>query len=155
MAKKVESWIDPITPQDIEQMLKDRYNYDYNGVPIECLLDWSCNIGKYRVDIYYKYREDYDEFEEVISCNEFNGGSVSIEDKMKSNMWTQLLERKNQGRLINGKTYVQARAEWLEKQIEEYFQFQHDKLEKQKENLLYQVEKMKKVEIQNEELGEY
>ena len=155
MKVKKESWLDGVTPQDIEQMLKRQYNFYYNGEYIERLKDWYCNIGPDRVDIYVKYQEDWEEYEESLIYTEFNDGSIDIKDKLKLSLWIELLEKKNKGRKINGKTYTQARAEWLENQIEEHYQAQYKKINREKEELLFKVKKIKEKEIENfEELGE-
>lgn len=145
-----ESWLDPLTNEDIKNYLDNKYSYFYNGTILYHLIDYAVNFvdndqGKRTgVNIYVEYVDDYDNVKDCYTCGEFLDNERDVQYLLNNNSWAMLIDQKNEGRKIDGKTYQQARIEFLKTRIENHYDMQHKLLNKEKEELLKKANRMLK-----------
>ena len=144
-----ESWLDPVTEKDVENYLKDRYTANLYGVETNHLLNYKIyfiddNGKKAGVNTELVVQDDWDVDEKIINFNEYCSDETNLGTIFYFSNWAEMIRTKNEGRKIAGKTYDEARLDFIEELVNEYYANEHKKLDVQKNNYLNTINARRK-----------
>lgn len=143
-----QNWLDRVTKEDIEKYLNKLYSFEAYGQIINNLESADIDIknkanGNVNVEISLMVHDDYDIDECFLHFNEYIDKSKDISYILDYSGWAELVRSKNIGRTINGKTYDEARLDYLEKYINNYFMNRQKSLERKKQQYIEKLKKMR------------
>ena len=158
MRHKKESWLDPVKDKDIEEYLRKRYSHEIHGNVINNLHYYDFkfvfeNGKKAKVNFDLQIDDDWDRDDLYPVFDEFGDIDTKVDNLFNENFWVEMIRELNKDRVIDGKTYDQARLDHIEKQIIYHFNAEQRKLNERKILMLQKVDKVRK-ELKTEELGE-
>lgn len=144
-----ESWLDPVTEKDVENYLNDRYTANLYGVETNHLLNYKIyfiydNGKKAGVNAQLIVQDDWDVDEKIINFNEYCSSETNLETIFYFSNWAEMIRTKNEGRKINGKTYDEARLDFIEELANEYYANEHKKIDVQKSDCLKTIKARRK-----------
>lgn len=144
-----ESWLDPVTEKDVENYLNDRYTANLYGVETNHLLNYKIhfiydNGKKAGVNTELVVQDDWDVDEKRINFNEYCSDETNLGTIFYFSNWAEMIRTKNEGRKINGKTYDEARLDFIEELVNEYYANEHKKLENQKADYIKNINARRK-----------
>ena len=144
-----ESWLDPVTEKDVENYLNDRYTANMYGNDINSLLNYKIYFiydkgKKAGVNTDLIVQDDWDVDHKSINFNEYCSDETTLDTIFYFSNWVEMIRTKNEGRKINGKTYDEARLDFIEELVNEYYANEHKKLEKQKADYIKNINARRK-----------
>ena len=150
-----ESWLDVLNWDIIDVYLIERFSggrtptlYSFKD---EYVVD---NDGtRIGLKLYLEIIEDFNDCFKIENYDAFGRTDLAnIDNIFHESLWVEMMRELNHGRIINGKTYDEARIESIEQKINAYFKKENQKLDKNKANMLKKL-KILKIE-QDLEQGE-
>lgn len=143
-----QNWLDKITKEDVEKFLRQRFAVVFDDKVIDNLessiIDLSNKSnGKIDVEFSLHVHPDYDPDECYMELDEFREVDDYISLLFEQERWADIVREKNLGRTINGKTYDEARFEYMEDFINNYFAEHQEDDRHNKADYLQKLEQLK------------
>lgn len=153
-----ENWLDKITEEDVEKFLKQRFAVVFEDRVIDNLESSQIDLsnkakGEINVEFTLHVHPDYDPDDCFMKLDEFREVDKYLFTLFSKDYWTDIVREKNIGRTIDGKTFDEARIEYMEKVINSADEEDLEELDQDKDFYLQKLEQLK-LKYENDKEGE-
>lgn len=152
-----QNWLDNITIEDVERFLKQRFLVVFEDRVFDNLESSEIDLsnkanGEIIVEFTLHVHPDYDPDDCYMKLDEFREVDKYLFTLFSKDDWTDIVREKNIGRTIDGKTFDEARFEYMEKVINDASEEDLEELEHDKAFYLQKLEQLK-LKYENDKEG--